>query len=107
MSNTPNIAHTPNTAAQLDWRELAQPEALLRWMDRQQLGSGPIEDPVVLTGGTQNLLLRFTRAGRAYVLRRPPLHGLTPSAHDMAREYRVVAALAGMALGDATGRGRR
>ena len=29
-----------------------------------------------------------------WVLRRPPLHGLTPSAHDMAREYRVVAALA-------------
>jgi aminoglycoside phosphotransferase (APT) family kinase protein len=28
------------------------------------------------------------------VLRRPPLHGLTPSAHDMAREYTVVAALA-------------
>ena len=28
-----------------------------------------------------------------WVLRRPPLHGLTPSAHDMAREYRVVAAL--------------
>lgn len=26
-------------------------------------------------------------------MRRPPLHGLTPSAHDMAREYRVVAAL--------------
>jgi aminoglycoside phosphotransferase (APT) family kinase protein len=29
------------------------------------------------------------------VLRRPPLGGLTPSAHDMAREYRVVAALHG------------
>ena len=28
-----------------------------------------------------------------WVLRRPPLHGLTPSAHDMAREYKVVAAL--------------
>jgi aminoglycoside phosphotransferase (APT) family kinase protein len=27
------------------------------------------------------------------VQRRPPLHGLTPSAHDMAREYKVVAAL--------------
>ena len=27
------------------------------------------------------------------MLRRPPLHGLTPSAHDMAREYKVVAAL--------------
>jgi aminoglycoside phosphotransferase (APT) family kinase protein len=29
-----------------------------------------------------------------WVLRRPPLHGLTPSAHDVAREYRVVAGLA-------------
>jgi aminoglycoside phosphotransferase (APT) family kinase protein len=28
------------------------------------------------------------------VRRLPPLHGLTPSAHDVAREYRVVAALA-------------
>jgi aminoglycoside phosphotransferase (APT) family kinase protein len=28
-----------------------------------------------------------------WVLRRPPLRGLTPSAHDMAREYKVVAAL--------------
>ena len=28
------------------------------------------------------------------MLRRPPLHGLTPSAHDMAREYTVVAGLA-------------
>jgi aminoglycoside phosphotransferase (APT) family kinase protein len=32
------------------------------------------------------------------VLRRPPLHGLTPSAHDMAREYKVVAALADTAV---------
>ena len=33
-------------------------------------------------------------SGSKWVLRRPPLHGLTPSAHDMAREYKVVAALA-------------
>ena len=33
-----------------------------------------------------------------WVLRRPPLHGVTPSAHDMGREYRVVAALAGTAV---------
>ena len=32
------------------------------------------------------------------MLRRPPLHGLTPSAHDMAREYTVVAALADTAV---------
>jgi aminoglycoside phosphotransferase (APT) family kinase protein len=30
-----------------------------------------------------------------WVLRRPPRHGLTPSAHDMARGYKVVAALEG------------
>ena len=29
------------------------------------------------------------------MLRRPPLHGVLPSAHDMAREHRVIAALAG------------
>jgi aminoglycoside phosphotransferase (APT) family kinase protein len=32
--------------------------------------------------------------GRAVVLRRPPLGHLLPSAHDMAREYRILSALA-------------
>ncbi|MCH9709312.1 MAG: phosphotransferase family protein [Actinomycetia bacterium] len=49
----------------------------------------------LIAGGRSNLtFLVFDDASR-WVLRRPPLHGLTPSAHDMAREYRVVAALAG------------
>jgi aminoglycoside phosphotransferase (APT) family kinase protein len=47
----------------------------------------------LISGGRSNLtFLVFDDAGK-WVLRRPPLQGLTPSAHDMAREYRVVDAL--------------
>lgn len=47
-------------------------DALTAWMDTQQLGEGPLEHLERLSGGTQNILLRFRRAGRDYVLRRPP-----------------------------------
>jgi hypothetical protein len=33
------------------------------------------------------------RAGRHFALRRPPLSHVLPTAHDMAREYRVISAL--------------
>ena len=48
----------------------------------------------LLQGGRSNLTYLLTDGQRRWVLRRPPLGGLTPSAHDMAREYQVVAALA-------------
>lgn len=47
----------------------------------------------VIAGGRSNLTFLVSDDATKWVLRRPPLHGLTPSAHDMAREYRVVAAL--------------
>ena len=47
-----------------------------------------------ISGGRSNLTFLVYDDASKWVLRRPPLHGLTPSAHDMAREYRVVAALA-------------
>ncbi|HVV08278.1 phosphotransferase family protein [Amycolatopsis sp.] len=49
----------------------------------------------LLQGGRSNLTYRLTDGRNQWVLRRPPLGGLTPSAHDMLREYRVVAALSG------------
>jgi aminoglycoside phosphotransferase (APT) family kinase protein len=49
----------------------------------------------LMTGGRSNLTYRLTDGVTTWVLRRPPLGTLTPSAHDMAREYRVVAALGG------------
>jgi aminoglycoside phosphotransferase (APT) family kinase protein len=48
----------------------------------------------LIAGGRSNLTFLVSDDASKWVLRRPPLHGLTPSAHDVAREYRVVAALA-------------
>jgi aminoglycoside phosphotransferase (APT) family kinase protein len=48
----------------------------------------------LISGGRSNLTFLVYDDESKWVLRRPPLHGLTPSAHDMVREYRVVAALA-------------
>lgn len=48
----------------------------------------------LISGGRSNLTFRVFDDASKWVLRRPPLHGLTPSAHDMAREYKVVAGLA-------------
>ncbi len=52
----------------------------------------------LITGGRSNLTFLVTDDASRWVLRRPPLHGVTPSAHDMAREYTVVAALADTAV---------
>ena len=46
--------------------------AVAAWMSEQGLGEGPLEDVAEITGGTQNILLRFSRDGREYVFRRGP-----------------------------------
>jgi aminoglycoside phosphotransferase (APT) family kinase protein len=47
-----------------------------------------------LEGGHSNLTYELTdQRGRAYVIRRPPQGELLPKAHDMHREYRILAAL--------------
>ncbi len=76
------------------WRALVDPDRLREWMDGQSLGSGPLEDIRQLTGGTQNILLGFERAGRGYVLRRPPAHPRANGDDTMRKEARVLAALA-------------
>lgn len=68
---------------------------LMAWMDGAGLGHGPIADLASLSGGTQNLILRFTRGGRPFVLRRPPANPRAESNTTMRREARVLAALAG------------
>ena len=69
--------------------------AVAEWMDGEGLGTGPIQDVRPLTGGTQNIMLGFERAGRRYVLRRGPQH-LRPRSNDvLRRECQVLEALAG------------
>jgi len=68
-------------------------DALARWMDSSGLGAGPIDEVTTLSGGTQNIVIRFRRAGRQFVLRRPPIH--SGPAHDdsIRREARILSAL--------------
>jgi aminoglycoside phosphotransferase (APT) family kinase protein len=56
--------------------------------------AGPLRAEL-LAGGRSNLTYLVTDGSSRWVLRRPPLGELTPSAHDLAREYRVVSALYG------------
>jgi aminoglycoside phosphotransferase (APT) family kinase protein len=75
--------------------ELTAPDGLAEWMSVQGLGDGPLENVAKISGGTQNIMLRFTRSGRPYVLRRGPKH-LRPRTNTVImRETEVLAALAG------------
>jgi aminoglycoside phosphotransferase (APT) family kinase protein len=48
----------------------------------------------LIAGGRSNLTFRVTdAAGTRYVLRRPPLGHVLATAHDMAREHRIIAAV--------------
>jgi aminoglycoside phosphotransferase (APT) family kinase protein len=48
----------------------------------------------LIAGGRSNLTFRVTDAsGTRYVLRRPPLGHVLATAHDMAREHRIIAAV--------------
>lgn len=76
-------------------REVVDLDRVATWMDGEGLGAGPITDATLIAGGTQNVLLRFVRDDRAYVLRRPPPHKRKNSDETMRREARVLAALAG------------
>ena len=53
---------------------------------------GPLSAEVI-AGGKSNLTYRVTSTGGSVVVRRPPLAHVLPTAHDMSREFRVIAAL--------------
>lgn len=56
--------------------------------------AGPLHAEL-LAGGRSNLTYRLADGRHAWALRRPPAGGVIDSAHDMVREFRVVAALQG------------
>ncbi|MFI7447536.1 phosphotransferase family protein [Nonomuraea sp. NPDC049714] len=67
--------------------------ALGAWMDAQGLPEGEITGAAPVPGGTQNVMVRFERGGRPYILRRPPVHARAKSNDVLRREARVLAAL--------------
>jgi aminoglycoside phosphotransferase (APT) family kinase protein len=79
---------------------------LARWISGHGIpGAGQLLSVGLIAGGRSNLTYRLDfSAGEAacgvtrLVLRRPPLGHVLPTAHDMAREYRVLSALHGTAV---------
>ena len=63
------------------------------WLTSRVGLAGPLR-ATLIAGGRSNLTYRVEDAsGRTVVLRRPPTSHVLPTAHDMAREYRIIAAL--------------
>ncbi len=75
-----------------------EPEGVTRWLQARTEVRPPLGFEVI-KGGRSNLTYTVTDAdGRRLILRRPPLHGVLESAHDMGREHRIISALAGSAV---------
>lgn len=72
--------------------------ALQRYLGEQGIPLAGDLAAELIAGGKSNLTYAITDGESKWVLRRPPVSGLTPSAHDMAREFRVVAGLRGTAV---------
>jgi aminoglycoside phosphotransferase (APT) family kinase protein len=74
--------------------ELAPAAAIESWLGGMMPGTGPIAVRRVTTGHS-NELFELARGDTRWMLRRPPRVPNAPTAHDVAREYRVLRALDG------------
>src|SRR5579875_1345911 len=74
--------------------EAIHEERVTAWFTENIEGVRPPLRFELIAGGRSNLTFRVTDAsGQRFALRRPPLSHVLPTAHDMAREHRVIAAL--------------
>jgi aminoglycoside phosphotransferase (APT) family kinase protein len=67
-------------------------ERLLPWFQANVAPVGALRGELI-GHGRSNLTYRVEGDGRSWVLRRPPLAHVLPTAHDMKREFRVLSAL--------------
>jgi aminoglycoside phosphotransferase (APT) family kinase protein len=81
--------------ARLDFVELVDEKRLAVWLDTEGIEVGEPLTVERITTGHSNEVFRVTRGERVLVLRRPPRTPLSPTAHDMAREFRVLRAFDG------------
>jgi len=77
--------------------DVAQLEAYLRREHPDVVGDGTLSAEVI-AGGRSNLTYRVDGGSRPLIVRRPPLGHVQATAHDMAREHRVLSALAPSAV---------
>ncbi len=86
------IVETPEEAAAQERPPLIVREPLASFFDERGLGSGDLEAERIGEGHS-NVTYLITRGEERFVLRRPPRPPLPPSAHDVLREARLLAAL--------------
>jgi aminoglycoside phosphotransferase (APT) family kinase protein len=69
-------------------------ERFAAWFDGARPGEigGPLQGRLI-AGGRSNLTYEVSDGTKSWVVRRPPLGHVLATAHDMAREYRVITAL--------------
>jgi aminoglycoside phosphotransferase (APT) family kinase protein len=78
---------------------IPDPARLAAWIGGSPAAAaGDLRGVTLIAGGRSNLTYRLDLSQRRLVLRRPPLGHVLPTAHDMAREYRVLTALDGTAV---------
>lgn len=68
-------------------------DVLGRWLPEHVDGAGSNLEATLIAGGKSNLTYRVSDGESAWILRRPPVGKLLATAHDMAREYRMMSAL--------------
>lgn len=69
-------------------------EPLTLWFSEHLSGVEPPLEFSLVAGGRSNLTFRVAdAAGHTFALRRPPVSHVLPTAHDMAREHRILSAL--------------
>jgi len=78
---------------------IPDPAQLAAWVSGSAAAAaGDLQRVTLIAGGRSNLTYRLDLSAGQLVLRRPPLGHVLPTAHDMAREYRVLTALDGSAV---------
>jgi aminoglycoside phosphotransferase (APT) family kinase protein len=69
-------------------------DGLARWFGTHVPQFRPPFTAEQIVGGRSNITVKLTDAdGRACIIRRPPLHSVLATAHDVGREYRIIHAL--------------
>src|SRR5437868_5566805 len=84
------VARDRQTAAMAE--QLVDEARVAAWMDEQDLAPGEPLTVTRITTGHSNEVFLVERGELVAVLRRPPRTPLSPTAHDMVREFRVLRA---------------
>jgi aminoglycoside phosphotransferase (APT) family kinase protein len=88
------ISPTGGTVAAVSAPQGIEADKVTAWFEAHVDGATPPLSFELIAGGRSNLTFSVTDdAGRRWALRRPPLHSVLASAHDVGREHRIISAL--------------